>query len=163
MIGWSAGDDRFVLLGRHFGQSTNDCDHVPDELIIMGLPPRWHGTQFHAVLNRPELLGCRLVLTTRQLGRLRIETLAHLGLFKTWPKVTAGAHLGVQASTGRNPRRAVQIGWHNDVSGVVLDRAVAQLLKGHVDWLIVRSIRTDIVQPSEDERPCKCRDRQRED
>lgn len=91
-----------------------------------------------------------MVLATRQFRRLGIKALTHLGLLETWSEVASCTHLYVETRSGCAACRTVQIGWHNDVAGMVLDCPVAQLLKRHVDRTIMRRVGTDIVDTGED-------------
>jgi len=71
-----AGDGGPVLLWRQLRQLPDERDHVPDQLIVMGLTPRRHRTHLHAMFDDPEPLRGGAVGGPRKLRRRRIESLA---------------------------------------------------------------------------------------
>src|SRR5438270_9020636 len=121
MIGRRAGDRRFVLLGRHLRQRSDERDHVPDEIVVVCLAPSWHRTELHAVLDDPELLRGGAAIRLRELGGGWIQTLTHLRSLKSRPEMTTSAHFIVEPSARRDPLRTIEIGGRNDLARVVGD------------------------------------------
>src|SRR4051794_18518590 len=78
MIGRRAGNRRFVLLGRHVRQRSDERDHVPDEIVVVRLAPGRHRTELHSVLDDPELLCGGAAIRLGELGSGWIQTPAQL-------------------------------------------------------------------------------------
>jgi len=58
---------------RHLAQ---ECDHIPDGLVVQGLSPRWHRTHFDTVFDNPKCSLRRLQISLRKVRRMRVKALA---------------------------------------------------------------------------------------
>ncbi len=73
---WSACDRGLVLRGVQLRQLPDKGDHVPDQLIVVGLAPCRHRRELHSMLDDPELLGSGQVVAASKFRRGRIQALA---------------------------------------------------------------------------------------